>query len=121
MIGIGEAFSPRYAPARQKFLQACVSAGLTVEPHAHPLKGRDGEDLSMDVALDGDANAEHLLIVSSACHGVEGHCGSGVQVFALHDAEWREKAKAQGVAVLYVDLRRLRDGVGPQGLAAIFD
>jgi hypothetical protein len=33
---------------------------------------------------------------------VEGHCGSGVQVFALHDAEWREKAKAQGVAVLYM-------------------
>lgn len=102
MIGIGEAFSPRYAPARQKFLQACVSAGLTVEPHAHPGKGQGGEELSMDVALDGDANAERLLIVSSACHGVEGHCGSGVQVFALHDAEWREKAKAQGVAVLYV-------------------
>ena len=102
MIGIGEAFSPRYAQARQKFLQGCVSAGLAVEPHAHPLKGRDGEELSMDVALDGDANAENLLIVSSACHGVEGHCGSGVQVFALHDAEWREKARAQGVAVLYV-------------------
>ncbi|WP_431109020.1 M14 family metallopeptidase [Variovorax paradoxus] len=102
MIGIGEAFSPRYAQARQKFLQACVSAGLTVEPHAHPGKGQGGEELSMDVALDGDANAERLLIVSSACHGVEGHCGSGVQVFALHDAEWREKAKAQGVAVLYV-------------------
>jgi hypothetical protein len=102
MIGIGEAFSPRYAQARQKFLQGCVSAGLTVEPHAHPLKGRDGEELSMDVVLDGDANAENLLIVSSACHGVEGHCGSGVQVFALHDAEWREKARAQGVAVLYV-------------------
>lgn len=102
MIGIGEAFSPRYAPARQKFLQACVSAGLTVEPHAHPGKGQGGEELSMDVALDGNANAERLLIVSSACHGAEGHCGSGVQVFALHDAEWREKAKAQGVAVLYV-------------------
>jgi hypothetical protein len=102
LIGIGEAFSPRYAQARQKFLQACVSAGLTVEPHAHPGKGQGGEELSMDVALDGNANAERLLIVSSACHGVEGHCGSGVQVFALHDAEWREKAKAQGVAVLYV-------------------
>ncbi|MDP9929897.1 M14 family metallopeptidase [Variovorax paradoxus] len=102
MIGIGEAFSPRYAQARQKFLQACVSAGLTVEPHAHPGKGQGGEELSMDVALDGAANAKRLLIVSSACHGVEGHCGSGVQVFALHDAEWREKAKAQGVAVLYV-------------------
>jgi hypothetical protein len=102
LIGIGEAFSPRYAQARQKFLQACVSAGLTVEPHAHPAKGQGGEELSMDVALDGNANAERLLIVSSACHGAEGHCGSGVQVFALHDAEWREKAKAQGVAVLYV-------------------
>ena len=102
MIGIGEAFSPRYAQARQKFLQACVSAGLAALPHAHPGKGRDGEELSMDVALDGAANAERLLIVSSGCHGVEGHCGSGVQVFALHDAEWREKARAQGVAVLYV-------------------
>ncbi|HEX3887012.1 MAG TPA: hypothetical protein VHW05_05905 [Phenylobacterium sp.] len=28
---------------------------------------------------------------------------------------------ATGGAVLYVELRRLRDGVGPQGLAAIFD
>ncbi len=33
---------------------------------------------------------------------MEGHCGSGVQVFALHDAEWREKARSAGVAVLYV-------------------
>ncbi len=102
MIGVGEAFSPRYALARQKFLQGCASAGLTVQSHAHPQKGREGEALAMDVALDGDAQADRLLIVSSACHGVEGHCGSGVQVFALHDAEWREKSRDQGVAVLYV-------------------
>ncbi len=102
MIGIGEAFSPSYAQARQKFLQACEKAGLQVQSHTHPLKGRDGEVLATDVALDGDANASRLLVVTSACHGVEGHCGSGVQVFALHDAEWREKAKAAGVAVLYV-------------------
>jgi hypothetical protein len=43
-----------------------------------------------------------LLIVSSACHGVEGYCGSGVQVFALHDDEWRAKARDAGVAVLYI-------------------
>lgn len=102
MIGIAEAFSPTYALARQKFLSACVSAGLRVAAHPHPLKGREGEELSLDVALDGDADAERLLIVSSACHGVEGHCGSGVQVFALHDAEWREKARAAKVAVLYL-------------------
>ena len=102
MIGVGEAFASRYAQARRKFLQGCASAGLAVQSHVHPLLGRDGEELAMDVALDGDPNAESLLIVSSGCHGVEGHCGSGVQVFALHDAEWREKARDQGVAVLYV-------------------
>jgi hypothetical protein len=56
----------------------------------------------MDVALDGPADADKLLIVSSACHGVEGYCGSGVQVFALHDAEWRPRRATQGVAVLYI-------------------
>ena len=56
----------------------------------------------MDVALDGDPAAERLLIVSSACHGVEGYCGSGVQVFAAQDAEWREHARTAGVAVLYI-------------------
>jgi Protein of unknown function (DUF2817) len=58
--------------------------------------------LAMDVVLDGTADAKQLLIVSSACHGVEGYCGSGVQVFALHDTDWRAKAKAAGVAVLYI-------------------
>ncbi|MEJ8847049.1 M14 family metallopeptidase [Variovorax rhizosphaerae] len=102
MIGVVEAFSPTYAEARRKFLQGCVTAGLRVDTHPHPLKGREGEDLAMDVALDGAADAALLLIVTSACHGVEGYCGSGVQSFALHDAEWRDKAHAAGVAVLYV-------------------
>lgn len=102
MIGVVEAFSGTYAAARQKFLSGCVAAGLAVDTRPHPLKGRDGEALAMDVALDGPADAKHLLVVTSACHGVEGYCGSGVQVFALHDAEWRDKARAAGVAVLYV-------------------
>ena len=102
MIDAVEAFSPTYAKARQKFLQGCVAAGLQVDARAHPLKGRDGEDLAMDVAYDGPADATRLLMVSSACHGVEGHCGSGVQVAALHDAEWRAHARAAGVGVLYV-------------------
>lgn len=102
MTGVAEAFSATYAEARRKFLQACVAADLTVETHPHPLKGQDGEDLAMDVAYDGPADATQLLIVTSACHGIEGYCGSGVQVFALHDAEWRSKAREAGVGVLYV-------------------
>lgn len=102
MISIPNAFSSSYAEARVKFLEAAAIAGLPVQSHAHPLKGRDGEDLAMDVARDGALGAQNLLIVSSACHGVEGYCGSGVQVHALIDAEWLEKSRASGTAVLYI-------------------
>jgi hypothetical protein len=102
MIPVPAAFSPSYARARVQFLEAAATAGARIESHPHPLPGRDGEPLAMDVALDGDAQAERLLILTSACHGVEGFCGSGVQVFALHDADWRARARAAGVAVLYI-------------------
>jgi hypothetical protein len=95
-------FSDSYASARIKFLEAAASAGMDLRSYMHPFKGRGGETLTMDVALDGAPDAEHLFIVSSACHGVEGFCGSGVQVYAAHDAEWRDKARAAGVAVLYI-------------------
>ncbi|MDB5889445.1 MAG: hypothetical protein JWP47_276 [Polaromonas sp.] len=102
MIGLTQAFSSNYAKARVKFLEAAALANVNVASHEHPLQGLDGETLAMDVALDSAPDAHSLLIVSSACHGVEGFCGSGVQVFALHDADWRDKARTQGIAVLYV-------------------
>lgn len=97
-----EVFSASYAEARTKFFHAAVGAHLSITSHLHPSAGRDGETLAMDVVLDGSPDAERLLIISSACHGVEGYCGSGVQVAALQDEAWRAKAHAQGVAVLYV-------------------
>ncbi|MDB5913718.1 MAG: hypothetical protein JWP22_2393 [Ramlibacter sp.] len=102
MSGVGEAFSHSYAEARRKFLQAAADAGLQVESKTHPLPGRHGEALAMDVARAGDASAARVLVVSSGCHGVEGYCGSGVQVTALRDAAFRARAAAQGVAVLYI-------------------
>lgn len=102
MIGVADAFSSRYDQARVKFLEGAARAGLAIESLAHPLPGPRGEALAMDIARDGPPEAERLLIVTSGCHGVEGHCGSGVQVFALHDDEWRDKARAAGVSVLYV-------------------
>ncbi len=102
MIQIPAAFSASYREARVKFLEGAARAGLAIGSVPHPLAGRDGEALALDTARDGPADAARLLIVTSACHGVEGHCGSGVQVFALHDDEWRDKARAAGVAVLYV-------------------
>jgi hypothetical protein len=102
MISPQEGFSPDYARARVQFLEAAAAAGMAIRSHNHPLKGKAGETLAMDVALDGPADAERLLIVSSACHGAEGFCGSGVQVFAAHDEAFRQHAREAGVAVLYI-------------------
>jgi hypothetical protein len=102
MSGAEAYFAQSYAEARGKFLAACAQAGLPVQSHAHPLPGRDGEPLAMDVARAGAAGASRLLIVSSGCHGVEGYCGSGVQGALLADAGFAAAAQAAGVAVLYV-------------------
>ena len=95
-------FAQTYAEARAKFLSAAEAAGLDVESHVHPMLGRDGEALAMDVARSGPRDARAVLIVSSACHGVEGFCGSGVQTALLHDSAWRQAAADAGVAVLYL-------------------
>ena len=97
-----DAFSQSFREAREKFLAAAEAADLDVHAHVHPLLGRDGETLAMDVARDGAADAASLLLVSSGCHGVEGYCGSGVQVALLGDRAWRDTARAAGVAVLYL-------------------
>lgn len=95
-------FSRSYAEARSKFLAAAEAADLDVESHAHPLLGRDGETLALDVALEGARDAKSLLILSSGCHGVEGYCGSGAQHALLGDPAWRRLLRERGVAVLYL-------------------
>ncbi|MCY7316545.1 MAG: M14 family metallopeptidase [Rubrivivax sp.] len=95
-------FAQGYAEARDKFVAAARAAGASVESHAHPLTGRDGEALAMDVARLGAADAQAVLIISSACHGVEGFCGSGVQNALLADDAFVAAAQASGVALLLV-------------------
>ncbi len=101
-----ESFSQSYAEARTRFLAAAQAAGLDVETHEHPLLGRDGERLGMDVVRQGPRHATKLLIISSACHGVEGFAGSGIQTGLLGNADWlaavQAAAKSSSVAVLYI-------------------
>ncbi|WP_395698755.1 M14 family metallopeptidase [Aquabacterium sp.] len=104
-------FSQSYAEARAKFIAAAEGARLDVESHVHPMLGRDGEQLAMDIVRDGPADAKGVLILSSACHGVEGYCGSGVQIALLRDAEFRAQAQAAGVAVLHIH------GLNPYGFS----
>jgi hypothetical protein len=102
MIAVVQAFAPHYARARVLFLEAAATAGLASESYVSPHTGIAGETLATDVALDGTAGASRLLLVTSGSRGMDGTMGSGVQVFALHDQEWRDKARSAGVAVLYV-------------------
>ena len=95
-------FSQSYAEARGKFLAAAEACDLDVQSHMHPMLGRHSEPLAMDVVRDGPADAANVLVVSSACHGVEGYCGSGVQVTLLGDPLWRLAARHAGVAVVYI-------------------
>ena len=111
MSTVAEYFSQSYAEARAKFIAAAGQAGLDVESHVHPMLGRDGETLAMDVVRDGPKDARSVFIVSSACHGVEGYCGSGVQIRMLDDAAWRTAAREAGVAVLHIH------GLNPYGFS----
>ncbi len=102
MSATDNAFAQSYAEARAKFQAAAHGARLAVQSHPHPLLGRDGEMLAMDVVRSGAADAPALLLISSGCHGVEGYCGSGVQNALLADPAFHAAASAAGVAVLYV-------------------
>ncbi len=104
-------FAQSYVEARDKFLAASSAAGLEVQSHEHPLPGRDGEVLAMDVARFGAADAQAMLVLSSACHGVEGYCGSGVQHALLADVAWHGQVQEAGVAVLYIH------GLNPHGFS----
>ncbi len=95
-------FSQTYGEARTKFLAAASDAQLAVSSHLHPLRGHDGEELAMDVAWLGPADAAGLLLVTSACHGVEGFCGSGVQVALLRNPAWQAQLRSSGCAVLFI-------------------
>jgi hypothetical protein len=98
----GESFSGSYEEARRKFIEAAQAAGLQIETRVHPERGAQGEELAMDVVREGHPSAAGVLVLTSACHGAEGFCGSGVQVAALRDASWRARARERGIAVVYV-------------------
>jgi predicted deacylase len=95
-------FSQSYREARSKFIEGCKASGLGIQTFSHPLLGKDGELLAIDVAVQGANDASTMLIISSGCHGVEGFCGSGIQSAMLHDQAWQQTVSASGVTVLYI-------------------
>jgi hypothetical protein len=79
-MAISDYFSDNYTAARAVFIDAARAEGASLTRYENPGRGPGGEDLSCDTAWLGPPNAERVLVSLSATHGVEGFCGSGVQV-----------------------------------------
>ncbi len=84
-------FSKDYTEARNKFLRAATALDLDVASHLNPNgKTPDGTGLYTDIVRVGDKAAPAKLLIMSATHGVEGFCGSGVQVGFLKTMSVRQ-------------------------------
>jgi predicted deacylase len=96
-------FARSYVEARARFLAAATARGLAVTSEVLPdLRGTAGEELAMDIARLGPAEAAAMFVLTSATHGIEGYCGSGAQVGLLHDDAFLRAARDAGIAVLFI-------------------
>lgn len=106
-----DAFSQTYSEARAKFRTTAAAGGARLSGISHPLRGPCGEPLACDVARFGPDDAPAVLWINSATHGVEGFCGSGVQI-GLMALGWHTRLPP-GVALL------LTHAINPHGFAWI--
>ena len=103
-MSIAASFSTSYAEARAKFRAAAREAGGAISSFhnaaaapvgavcessgLHPIA--TDEALSTEVAWIGPPTATRLVYVQSGTHGVEGFCGSGIQIGWLQQRLHRE-------------------------------
>jgi hypothetical protein len=73
-------FSPTYQLARARFRSALIAAGWLLESHSIDFPAADGSDLTIDVGIGGDRNAQRAVVISSGLHGVEGYLGAAIQL-----------------------------------------
>lgn len=93
-------FHRSYKEARHAFRRATL--GMLQESFFLPVTGKNGEPLAVDIAIDGDADSDNLLMISSGCHGVEGFGGSGAQLACLGNAEIGRRLSEENLAILYI-------------------
>jgi hypothetical protein len=80
-------FEADYARARARFLATARSKGARLTAHAlQGVRGAAGEDLTIDVAVFGDAQASAALLDISGVHGQEAFAGSAAQLAYLERA-----------------------------------
>jgi hypothetical protein len=97
-----DVFATSYKHARSKFIEAAADGAWQPVAYLKHGLGLQGEELAMDVVHMGPINARRLLILSSACHGVEGYAGSAAQIMCLRDRSLQKQLQNQGVSILLV-------------------
>ena len=120
---VSDYFSNGYAEARRKFREVVRAVGG--QPVAHHQSGTGPDDataegaglarsdaaepLSTDMVWFGPADARRLLLAQSGTHGVEGFCGSGIQIGWL--ATGRHRKLPADTAMLLIH------AINPHGFA----
>ncbi|MEL6494616.1 MAG: DUF2817 domain-containing protein [Cyanobacteria bacterium J06623_7] len=102
-------FYLKYSQARNNFLAAAEETATSIESWQHLLRGMWGEKLYVDLAWFGDRQASKVLVLLSGVHGVEGYCGSGIQVGSIRTG-WQLQADDK-VAIAMVH------GLNPHGMS----
>ena len=82
---ISACFARNYVEARDKFLAVAQDSGGSLRAYTNPNLGPQGEALATDTAWFGPADAERVLVLVSATHGVEGFTGSAAQIDWLRE------------------------------------
>ena len=104
-----DCFANSYLKARENFLTACASTATWIKSWQNPLRGIEGERLYLDLAWFGDPDAPKVVILISGTHGVEGYCGSGIQVASIQSG-WQLRANNE-VAIATIH------GLNPYGMS----
>ena len=104
-----QSFYYKYSQARHNFLSAAVGNATFIDSRQHPLRGIAGEKLYVDLAWFGDRHAPKVLLTISGTHGVEGYCGSGIQVGSMR-TKWHQQAD-DDVAIAMIH------GLNPYGMS----
>jgi len=104
-------FDSKYSKARYNFLAAAGDEATFIRSWQHPLRGIAGEKLYLDLAWFGDLAAKKVLILIAGTHGVEGYCGSGIQVGSIKTG-WHKSADPD-IAIAMIH------GLNPYGMSHI--
>ncbi|MGL4883738.1 MAG: DUF2817 domain-containing protein [Waterburya sp.] len=102
-------FTDSYLQARRNFLASCEGQATLIKSWQHPLRGIAGEKLYIDFAWFGDLAATKVVVLVSGIHGVEGYCGSGIQVASIKTGWHRQANQEVAIAMIH--------GLNPWGMS----